>query len=602
MIKNKKLNKILISTLLLLISTPVNAIADENISLRIGLTDFFYTEKIEFAQELKQTLTEKLSSNNKISIQKIVQKDNNTNLLVSDEILELSQNKLIDFIISGTLTTINDNIILNIRVFETVTAKVVFSKDYISKKSDIKNLVDKISSDIESFRYSLPTKDINIADLNEGEALLRVSTLPTNSNIVLDGKLYGKAPVIFKNLSSEDHLIEAYIELDSTISSISVTPEDSANFNAKIDNKTFNLDSSYMDNLNLREFKLEILPQDFESRKDRVFKLDLEVIPEDAEISVNDKVYPKDKIFISEGLYSVKVLPKKLFPFIKQVDAYKKKISNININLFKLGRILVSSNPSNAEIYVDGEKSGLTPKSLDLPQGEHFLELKREGFSLESRQLNIFDDSIKEYNINLSSLKNTNTNSSIFPTGLVDNVLSTSFSFLSLGQYSKNDLAGALSYLYSGELNYGFKNIYSINKDISISPQFGIFYHKLNSLDQSLSFNHNFGTSFKVQILSQGVDMPVSLASGFSYDMSKSLSDSFNGFVAFSRDFGFLSADLGFQVNNKGLSALNLNFNYNKFYRLKIGASTLINFNLLNNKSEEYLSPLFGLNIGYNFF
>jgi hypothetical protein len=600
----KKYYATIISSLFFSNLISTNSFASDNLNLKVGFSEFFATNKNESnnIQELNKNLIDKLSQNNKFLLIKLSDETKNLNLVVSDEIIEISKDKLIDFIITGTISKVNDNYVINLRIFETVTGKVVYNNQYIYKKNETETLINKIVSDIDAFRISLPTQDINIADLREGDALVRVSTLPSEANIILDGKYFGKTPVIFKNLSPYDHLIETYKEIESSINAVSITPEDGKSFQGKLDDKNFNFESSYIDELNTKELRLEIFPQDYESRRNRIFKLELETIPEDAEILVNNISYPKDKLFISEGIYSIKVLPKKLFPFIKQVDAYKKQISNVHVNLFKLGRVLISSNPQNAEIYVDGESSGFTPKSLDLPQGEHFIELKREGFSLESLQVNVLDDSIKEYNLNLSSLKNANTNASFLPTGLVDDVLSTSVHFLSLGQYSKNDLAGALSYFYGGELSYGFKNVYQFTKDISLSPQLGIFYNKLSSLDNTQIFTDNYGPSLKIQFLSQNNDIPVSLASGTTYNVSKNFSEAFNGFVAFSRDFGFLSADLGFQFNQKGFSALNLNFNYNKFYRFKISASTLINFNLLNNKQEEYLTPLFGLNIGYNLF
>jgi PEGA domain len=49
----------------------------------------------------------------------------------------------------------------------------------------------------------------------------------------------------------------------------------------------------------------------------------------------------------------------------------------------KPGAVSVESNPSGAEVFVDGESRGMTPITLSLPPGPHKLELRRRGASRE---------------------------------------------------------------------------------------------------------------------------------------------------------------------------------------------------------------------------
>lgn len=57
------------------------------------------------------------------------------------------------------------------------------------------------------------------------------------------------------------------------------------------------------------------------------------------------------------------------------------------------GSVLISSDPSGAEIYIDGEFAGQTPSTIRLPSGSHRIEVKSQGKQEWERSLEVWKDS-----------------------------------------------------------------------------------------------------------------------------------------------------------------------------------------------------------------
>lgn len=59
----------------------------------------------------------------------------------------------------------------------------------------------------------------------------------------------------------------------------------------------------------------------------------------------------------------------------------------------KLGKVIVTSNVENAEVFVDGLFVGNTPANLKLKGGIHKIEVKKDGYKSYKRELRVFGDS-----------------------------------------------------------------------------------------------------------------------------------------------------------------------------------------------------------------
>lgn len=570
---------------------------------------------------LSNDVKESLKSISRFTVSDINGGFNSSNLLTSEQIVPIGLNNGIDLILTGSIIKMGDDALVNMRLSETVIGKVLFDKQYFAPKNNFDDFKTQIINDLNEFMNNLQNYDLDIYNIGTGTSRIRVKSIPSGAKVSLDGVEIGKTPLTLKNVSDTQHTVEAWLEKDGIIKDFNVLSNDNQIFQFKFDDKTYTETLVELDNLVSSEegYNFEIVanpddkgegrerPKASDIRYDlRKFKIEVFTEPQNLKVVMDNRdlgASPVTADNIAPGKHNIKLSKQKLIVFKRIIDSYQDKISELDFNMFKLGRVLISSTPPRAEIFVDNSKLGETPKSVDIPFGSHNVEIRREGYKSETYNVNVEEGKTNELDINLSSLRNVDTNISFLPTASVDDTLGISAMFLTLGQYTSADnTQKGLTYLYGGEVNYGFKNFFAIGEYFKFSAQAGAFYNKLSTFTLNKDFPSNQGLGAKVQFLSQSDTMPVSAALGAFYNFNNSVSRQLNGYVAITRDFGFLSVHLGLQAQPFRLSAINLNVNYNRFYRIKLGASVLIDFGLLADKPGEYITPLFGLTAGYNFF
>ncbi len=547
------------------------------------------------------------------------EKYTSSDLLDSDKIISIGSDNNVDVVLTGSLVKLDNDILINIRLAETVIGKIVFDKQYFIKQNEENKLVDQIVNDLENFITNLDKSNFNIYDFRSGNSQIKIRSTPSQSKIAIDGIEIGKTPLIAKNVSETQHTIESWREQEGTIKDLTITSNDQQIFQFKYNDKIYNentVDITDLDQSETYSFEIIAKPEGNEKVKNRPkvsdvqydlrkFKLELATDPNNMQVNIDGKVAGTTPLTINDfgnGKHTINITKRKLFVFSKIINSNADKISHVDFNLFKLGRVLISTIPSNAEIYFNNQKIGNSPKSIDLPIGSHNLSINKEGYETQTYSVNVAENKTNELNVNLSSLRNVDTNISFLPTASVDDTLGLSAFFMSLGQYSVNDTSKSISYLYGAEANYGFKNIYKLGDYFNFGAQVGAFYNKLNTFSTTRDFSSNQGVGAKLQFITQSETIPVSLAIGGFYNFNYDVQHQLNGYLTASRDFGFLSVHLGVQAQPFRLSAINLNINYNKFYRLKLGAAVLIDFGLLADRPGEYITPLFALTAGYNLF
>jgi|GEM_PF-1005352 len=95
--------------------------------------------------------------------------------------------------------------------------------------------------------------------------------------------------------------------------------------------------------------------------------------------------------FDAEGMRTYKIGIRSIgyLPEDREVELSKSGTTTLDVALHRYGELSVESNPSEAEIYVDGEFQGRTPQDLRLSEGVHTLRLHRAGSRDYTRQVQI---------------------------------------------------------------------------------------------------------------------------------------------------------------------------------------------------------------------
>lgn len=602
--------------LLVLLIKPATAKDDKRDDLRVSFSNLTLLDsslkKAKLIDEFQLELKKLISSYSEVKFQEYDKKETET-IFNSEEAINIGKTLKSDIVVSGSLTKLDQDVIINLRFYETVTGRVVYSKQYFIKDYQIKKIYPVIKDDFIAFVTNIKDSEINVYNANTGNTEIRVKTIPSIVQVALDNKNIGTTPAIIKNLSAGNHLIETWRELDTLIKDINIYSVDEQTFQVKANNKIYSEHSVNFTKINQDTFDFEVIAnpnQDPQRAKiedlkydARKFKLEIFTEPENVQVSIDNKVigFAPTVTEITKGIHRIVLNKKKTSIFKQYIDTTKNSNTLTSFNLFHFGKVLISSNPQNAAIIADGEKAGLTPKSLELPIGTHSIGLVKDGFKNEAYSIDVKDEKTKEFEFNLTSLRNKDTTTAFMPTAITDDVLSISGNFLSLGQYSINDIPLGVAYITGGEINYGIKNLFKWDKYINLGLQAGAFYNNFGVITDKANIFDNKGLALKLQLTEQNSTMPISVAIGSYYDFGNSLKSKLNSYLAITRDLDGFSTHFGVQFIPFEISALNFNIDYNAFYRIKLSANILVNLTMMTKKNEEFLTPLFGLSAGYNF-
>lgn len=103
----------------------------------------------------------------------------------------------------------------------------------------------------------------------------------------------------------------------------------------------------------------------------------------DYDLYINNKIEnSKDTILLPYGNYNIKIEKEGYKPFITNININKAQVSiQANLEKFeKLGKLNISSNPTEAQVFINNAFVGYTPLEYKLPYGNHNVILKKEGY------------------------------------------------------------------------------------------------------------------------------------------------------------------------------------------------------------------------------
>ncbi len=91
---------------------------------------------------------------------------------------------------------------------------------------------------------------------------------------------------------------------------------------------------------------------------------------------------PIQSLELEAGTYNLEATAERYQPYSTQIVIEGKELEqNLNVELLPdWAEVLIDSRPVGAEIWIDGEKKGITPQSFELDSGQYSLELRHKDF------------------------------------------------------------------------------------------------------------------------------------------------------------------------------------------------------------------------------
>ena len=298
----------------------------------------------------------------------------------------------------------------------------------------------KIEVKMDGYKSCCENVEVNADKQNQLDAVLQILTgslniksEPSNAAIIVDGNEVGNTPANIADIVPGKHLVEISMEgYENWSESVEVSPDKenqitavlqqltgSLNIKSKPSNATIIVDGNEVGNTpsNITDILpgkhlVKISMEGYENWSDNVeISPDKEnqvtAVLQQLTCSLNIKSEPSNAVIIIDGnevgntpANIADLIPGKHLVQIK-MDGYRNWKESLDIVQEKVtaltavlqiipGSFSITSEPSDAAIFIDGKDAGNTPLIITDPdQGKHHIEVKMEGYENWSESVNI---------------------------------------------------------------------------------------------------------------------------------------------------------------------------------------------------------------------
>ena len=227
----------------------------------------------------------------------------------------------------------------------------------------------------EKFEITDGSDNIRNINLIPAFGRLEVKSNPTGGEVFIDGQFKGITPISLNELPSGNYNIKIIYPLYETVEK-EIIIEDGQ--------------------LNKQNYKLEA----------RSGTLTILGKPTGASVFINNieiGKLPLNDIRLSEGMAEIKISSTDYHSKVDYINIRRNKHEKLNTNLIRhYGKLIIITEPPEAEIFLDGEHRGKSPQILnDIPTGSHKLEIKHSEFLNESNEFNLLLNEKKEFRFEL---------------------------------------------------------------------------------------------------------------------------------------------------------------------------------------------------------
>jgi|GEM_PF-522118 len=302
-------------------------------------------------------------------------------------------------IVTGSITMIGDTYLVNLQLINVQTAAVENVSDE-KCKCELSGLIDTVrSAATKLMSHEVPPPAVTPiqplgpippATSPQGVGTLVITTNPTGADVFLDAQSIGKTPLTIPKVAEGLHQLTITLKGYVTLSkNIEVRVSQTATVK-------------------------EILSQ-------QTGAIDLQSTPAGADCWVDGKYIgktPRKIQVVVVGKHSVKMTLPNYSDYTGETNVEANETAVVNAPLAGLpGRILVTSAPDGAEVYIDGKKAGVTPYSGQIASGSHQVRASMNGYQSGEEAVVIEPNKPKTLNLILKKGPDVRGDMVIVPAG-----------------------------------------------------------------------------------------------------------------------------------------------------------------------------------------
>ena len=216
------------------------------------------------------------------------------------------------------------------------------------------------------------TGDVHLVKQNIGEypTELYLSSSPDNSNVYMSGAFVGRTPLTLTGLEPKEYNIVlkkiGYYDLK--------------------------------ENVNLERGKTKELILNLRKIGEGTFLINSNVNNADVYINNELKGVTPLSVNLVDGTYDIKISKKDYIDFftVKSIKSGQEEDLFVTLISEPHGNLYISSEPKNANIFIDGQYLGKTPSTITLRKSSYLASIEKEGYEDKKINIDIINNKRKE--------------------------------------------------------------------------------------------------------------------------------------------------------------------------------------------------------------
>lgn len=511
----------------------------------------------------------------------------------NQQIIQLALSSASDVIICGNITQAGNQYWVWLKAMSGANGYVLDHHQRSAPNLDYQQLQKWIEEWLKAADWSHWTPGIVDIGTHQDSGTLRVETSPEQIHFKLNQKPLGQTPLLLRHLPPGEHWIEVAETYPFEVSRLKISSEPSG-LPVKINGVGQGITPLTLNQNVFTKAGDYLIEMDTNAR----FKarIEIQTRPEGIAVQINGSTINRTPIVfqnLGDQKLWLQIHENQIRRIRQPITIHPHTQQQVFLELYKPGQILLNSSEANTEVFIDNEKMGETPFSSQISPGNHIIELKKLRFIAEKKDLHITPGKTHEYSFLMRSARSLDTSTFLVPTAQISQQVNIGARYFGFGQYTALNQPAENIHLFGVEADYGLPDLFKPNDWMNVGISFGAFFY----VWQGERSGHTLqGPTFKVQLLREGNEVPVSAAIGGYWNIG-TFQPGPVGFIAFSRSFSDFMFHFGIQTHG-----INANLDYTGIANLKLGAAVFLDsfFGVLTGPNES-MGPLYGVTAGYSF-
>ena len=330
----------------------------------------------------------------------------------SDEcVVEVGQLIGVQQMVGGSIGKVSNVYSVSVRIIDVETGKIVNATNY-DHTGDLGGLLTNGMNRLVNRLVSGQVASMVVVK-QQGFGSLYITSEPGEANIWIDGiKQTGTTPIMLDNIATGEHEVIVQKGDYSASKLVTVVKDD-----------VIKIDFT----MTLGKGKLKVVSNPFEAQV-MVDGIDKGLTP----VVVSD---------LKAGYHDVTVQLEGYCADNQSVLIKSNTVAEHKVDLRKLAKLTISSNPRGAEIYVNGVNKGLSTKILALTAGQHRITVSKDGYYDKSIQVVLAEGEKTYQKIDLQrwqgslNVKTVPAGAGVYIAGVQKGVTPLQLNQLVVGQY-----------------------------------------------------------------------------------------------------------------------------------------------------------------------